>query len=182
MTPYRTSSARAAEGPYVNEYLERALLEYYARHRRRDVKIAAVSVVAMVLAALYVVVAKPEDGWLSTPTAVLGLPGVLGFVFCAWSYLTCRPVLLDQVRTGIPIQRVRRADRPVHVRAGLLIRALSGESKIHVNDIPTLYVDFSDGRASALPSLGDVKQLVRIEELLRVQMTKANALRAHGPR
>ena len=173
MTAYRTAPA-PAEGPYVNEYLERALLEYYARYRRRDVKIGAVGAIAMVLAALYVVAAKPDDGWLSTPTAVLGLPGAFGFLFGLGSYLTRRPVLLDHVRTGIPIQRVRRADRPLDVRTSLLVRAVSGESRIHVNDVHTLYVDFCDGRASALPSLGDDKQLARIEELLRIQMTKAN--------
>jgi hypothetical protein len=62
--------------------------------------------------------------------------------------------LLARLRTGIPIRRVRCLGKRADVRG----------------DVPTLFVVFADGSTSTLGSTGDLAHLLRIEQLLLVQM------------
>lgn len=160
---YRTAPP-AVDRPFINPSLERALVAYYRRQRRRDILLLLASIVAVSIAIAWVVVVQPPEGWFNKVVAFLGIPGAAGALFFTWSLLGHRAYLLDRIRTGVPIHHVRRSQTPLR----------------SVDDVPTIYVEFADGRTNSLYGLGDAQQMTQLEELLRLQMIKADArLRAH---
>jgi hypothetical protein len=167
---YRPDFELSTPSPTVNPYLERALAGYQRRRVKQHAIGLAISSLAVVIAVAYVLLAKPEDGWLCTPSGLLLLPGAIGIVICAGMALDAQKLpVLDQLRTGIAIRTVRRDVRHIEVRRGVVRVA---------KDIPVVLVDFTDGKTMSVPSLGDAPQLKRIEELLRKQQEQ-QASRAH---
>ncbi|HTL35713.1 MAG TPA: hypothetical protein VL326_21435 [Kofleriaceae bacterium] len=147
MTAYRASAAPPDE-PFVNPYLERALIEYYRNEHRRNVIVPFVVLVGLlVMVAVAWLVFRPTGDWLTTPVGLVGGPCAFGVAITGFGLVRRRrPDLLDRIRTGIPIRRVHR--EPYNVR-----------------------VQFADGSRSTLPALGgDLRHLSRIEHLLLVQM------------
>lgn len=157
MTAYRTSPPQL-DRPFVNPNLERALFAYYRRQRRRDVLMLVASCAGVLLAVAWVVLVQPPEGWFNKVVAFFGIPGAAGMLFATWSLLGHRAYLLERIRTGVPIHHVRRSRTPLR----------------SVDDIPTIYVEFADGRTNSLYGLGDAQQMTHIEELLRRQMNKAS--------
>lgn len=147
--------------PTVNPYLERALVGYRRKQTKQHTVGLAISAVAVAIVVAYVLLAKPEDGWLCTPSGLVLLPGAFGILICGSMAHAARKIhLLDKLRTGIAIRRVRRDVTKIELRRGL----------IHIDKkVPTIFVDFTDGKTLSVMSLGDVPQLARIEELLRKQ-------------
>ena len=145
--------------PFVNANLERALVGYYRRQRRRDILMLSASIAAVVIAIAWVVITKPPEGWFNKVVAFVGIPGAAAALFCAWSLLSHRAYLLERIRTGVPIHHVRRGRAPLRT----------------VDDVPTIYVEFADGRTNSLFALGDAQQMTQLEELLRLQMSKSAA-------
>jgi hypothetical protein len=158
---YRADFAESTARQVVNPYLERALDGYYAKRSRLYTIAMATSFGIAALGVAIVLLANPEDGWLSAPSGLLVLPGGMCFVICGAVALAMRAhPLLDKLRTGIAIRRVRRGITPYVLRSGLIK---------FTKEVPTIFVEFTDGNAMSVASLGDVAQLARIEELLRKQ-------------
>ena len=148
---YRTAPP-PIERPRVNPMLERELLAYHRRHRRRDVVTIGIALCCL-LPAVVGALASPTNARAVT---VFGVPGLFGLGIGLWSLWTHRPQLLERLRTGIPIHDVRRGT------------ALAEDVK---PDFPTLHVDFKDGRTASLVCLGgENDRITRIELLLRIQM------------
>lgn len=170
---FRPDFVLSEPSPTVNPYLERALGGYKHRQRKQNVIGLVISAGAVVFAVAWVLLARPEDGWFCTPSALFLLPGAFGIVICGTLALTSRKVgLLDKLRTGIAIRKVRRDTTHIEIRRGLL--------RIQ-KQVPTIFVDFTDGKTVSLMSLGDLAQLKRIEELLHKQHEQ-QARRGVGPR
>jgi hypothetical protein len=145
---YRTAPP-PIERPRVNPQLERELLDYHHKHRRRDAMTIVVALCCLLPAAVGAML-HPTAG---RAIAAFGVPGMFGLLIATWSLWLHRPYLLERLRTGVPIRGVRRAER---------------------KDFPTLYVEFVDGRTATLVGLGDEELLTRIEVLLHIQMTNGD--------
>lgn len=172
MTAYRSADA-PPDQPYVNPHLERALLEYYRKLERRYVVSFALGVAATVACVVGVLVFRPPDVWL-----INGLVAVVPAYAAIRMGLALRrrrsQLLLDRIRTGIAIRRVLRSTD--------MFRVLATDSRGAAKDMPTILVEFVDGRAMMLPSLGDHRHLARIEHLLNVQMKEGGAPRRPSAR
>ena len=155
---YRTAPP-PVDRPFINPSLERALVAYYRREQRRSILLMLACLAAIAIAVAWVLVVNPPEGWFNKVVAFFGIPGAAGLLFATWSLLSHRAHLLERVRTGIPIQRVRRGRAPIR----------------STDDVPTIYVEFADGRTDSLYALGDAQQMTQIEELLRMQMATADA-------
>lgn len=155
---YRTAPPTIARA-FINPSLERALVAYYRRQQRRGILLMLACLAGIAISVAWVLVVKPPEGWFNKVVAFFGIPGAAGMLFATWSLLAHRAHLLDRVRTGIPIQRVRRGRAPIR----------------SADDVPTIYVEFADGRTDSLYALGDAQQMSQIEELLRMQMASADA-------
>src|SRR5690349_4923097 len=136
---YRTSEA-PPDAPYVNPYLEKALLEYYRKQHRRDFIPFGILVIVTVLLVVFVFSYDREAEMKRLP--LLGIfagPTAFGSAIMGFGLFRKRPQpMLDRIRTGIPIRRVQR------------------------DDSPALYVEFADGSGVELPSIGRLRHLARI--------------------
>jgi hypothetical protein len=157
VTAYRSADA-PADVPYVNPYLERALLEYYGKARRQNVIPFAILVSVTILIGLWVLSLDASGGLRRAPLlGVVAAPSAFGSAIMGFLlFRKPRQHLLERIRTGIPIRRVRR------------------------DDASALHVDFADGSTQLLPSLGDLRHLARIEHLLGVQMVQGSAPTRHA--
>lgn len=133
----------------INPQLERELVDYHHRHRRRDAMTIIVALCCLAPAVVGAVMHPASKHAM----AVFGVPGIFGLLIATWSLWLHRPYLLERLRTGVPIRGIRRAER---------------------REFPTLYVEFMDGRVASLVGLGDEELLTRIEVLLRIQMVNGD--------
>ena len=151
----------------VNEYLERTLVAYYRRQDASRLGCLVACAVGLGTVVAWVMVTKPEAGWFSAPVALVGVPCAFGLlVYGALVWVTRRKPVLELLRMGIGVSKVKRGITVVSRRPD--------RPQLIERHVPTVFVEFSDGRASRLLSLGDLEQLTRIEELLRKQMAQAH--------
>lgn len=93
----------------------------------------------------WVLLAKPEEGWLSPPVALVGVPCAIGFV-------------------ALGILAVAAYWRALTYSA----RRRAYDRKVGSNGVPTVVVEPGDVRSSGvIMSPGDVEQLSRLEALIR---------------
>ena len=151
MTAYRTADA-PSDAPYVNPYLERALVEYYRKARWQNAIPFVILLSVTVVLAVWVLGLDEGGGLKRMPLlGVIAGPCAFGSAIAGFAlFRKQRMQLLDRIRTGIPIRRVLR------------------------DDVAALRVDFADGSSQVLPSLGDLRRVARIEHLLGVQMAQGS--------
>jgi hypothetical protein len=101
--------------------------------------------VGMGVVIAWVLLGKPEEGWLSPPVALVGVPCAIGFV----------------VLGVLVVAAYARALRySLHRRAG--------DSRVVSNGVPKVVVERDDVRSSGLiMSAADVEQLSRLEAVIR---------------
>ena len=129
----------------MNAHLERALLEHYGAQNRTHLFVFALCFVVASIVAAWVMITRPDEGFLSLPVVAVGIPCVIGIVISDVILLfNRRGHLLHKMRAGMQIRSVQRGTQPT----------------------PTIFVELADGRMSTLQSR-DGKQLARIESLLR---------------
>jgi hypothetical protein len=139
--------------PYVNPYLEKALLEYYRRARWQNAIPFVILVSVTVAFAVWVLGLDANGGLKRMPLlGIIAGPCAFGSVIAGYAlFRKPRMHLLDRIRTGIPVRRVLR------------------------ESVGALRVDFADGSSEVLPQLGGLRQVARIEHLLGVQMVQGSA-------
>lgn len=136
--------------PDVNPRLERALLHHYGTQNRVPMFMFAFCFLLACSVAVWAMITRPDRLWLSTPIVALGIPSAIGAViFDVLLILSRRQHLVEKLRAGTQIRSVQRGANSVHA-------------------------ELVDGQVSTLQS-ADADELARIEELLRMQMTNANA-------
>ena len=152
----------------LNEYLERALEAYYRRHVRRNLGFFLACAFGLVVVVGWVLFTRPEKGWFSAPVALVGIPCAFGVLVLGFLMLMVRerPVL-EHLRAGVRVKKVKRGVTVISKRPA--------RPQLLENRVPTVFVEFDDGRASKLMSLGDIEQLTRLEQLLRKQMEMQHA-------
>jgi hypothetical protein len=145
----------------MNPYLEKALVEYYARQRKRLLIFGAVMLVAALGVVGYVLVGKPDDGWMSVPVALVGGPCAFGVVILGVFVVMQRNPLLLRVLRERPrdIRSVQRGDTVVMEK--------------HLGEIKrttTLFVTLMNGAQISLQFDGDLEEFNRIQKLLEKEI------------
>ena len=121
----------------VNEYLERELVAYYRRQRRRHLVFMAVFGAGLVATLAWLVLAKPEDGFWSAPVAAIGMPSTVGVIVIGLILATTRPVLLELLRSGVQVTGVRRGVSVIGRRPD--------RSSVLDTHVPAIFVQLADG-------------------------------------